>query len=93
MELQNTLTATLQRDKTSPTSVLWPSQMELQNTQTAYLQRLRLPQQVSQLDTKSDGGALGKALHSHGPLWLGMVVPDKVLFLGVIELNCVLMLN
>ena len=28
-----------------------------------------------------------------GPLWPGMVAPDKVLPLGQIELNCVLMLN
>ena len=28
-----------------------------------------------------------------GPLWLGMVVPEKVLFVGQIELNCELLLN
>ena len=28
-----------------------------------------------------------------GPLWPGMVVPDRVLFMGQIELECVLMLN
>ena len=28
-----------------------------------------------------------------GPLWLRMVVPDRVLFMGLIELNCVPMLN
>ena len=28
-----------------------------------------------------------------GPLWPGMVAPDRVLCMGQIELNCVLMLN
>ena len=28
-----------------------------------------------------------------GPLWLGVVAPDRVLSMGQIELNCVLMLN
>ena len=28
-----------------------------------------------------------------GPLWPGMVAPDRVLSMGQIELNCVLMLN
>ena len=28
-----------------------------------------------------------------GPLWLGVVVPDRVLSMGLTELNCVLMLN
>ena len=28
-----------------------------------------------------------------GPLWPGVVVPDRVLFMGQIELKCVLMLN
>ena len=28
-----------------------------------------------------------------GPLWLGVVSPDRVLSMGQIELNCVLMLN
>ena len=28
-----------------------------------------------------------------GPLWLKMVAPDGVLSMGLIELNCVLMLN
>ena len=28
-----------------------------------------------------------------GPLWPGVVAPDKVLCMGQIELNCVLMLN
>ena len=27
------------------------------------------------------------------PLWAGMVAPDKVLSMGQIELNCLLMLN
>ena len=28
-----------------------------------------------------------------GPLWPGVVAPDRVLAMGQIELNCVLMLN
>ena len=28
-----------------------------------------------------------------GPLWLGVVAPDRVLSMGQIELNCELMLN
>ena len=28
-----------------------------------------------------------------GPLWFGVVAPDRVLSMGQIELNCVLMLN
>ena len=28
-----------------------------------------------------------------GPLWLGVVAPDRVLSMGKIELNCVLTLN
>ena len=28
-----------------------------------------------------------------GPLWSGVVALDRVLFMGQIELNCVLMLN
>ena len=28
-----------------------------------------------------------------GPLWPGVVVPDRVLSMGQIELNCVLMLK
>ena len=28
-----------------------------------------------------------------GPLWPGMVAPDRVLSMGQIELNCVLMLK
>ena len=28
-----------------------------------------------------------------GPLWPGVVAPDRVLSMGPIELNCVLMIN
>ena len=28
-----------------------------------------------------------------GPLWIGVVAPDRVLSMGQIELNCVFMLN
>ena len=28
-----------------------------------------------------------------GPLWSGVVEPDRVLYMGQIELNCVFMLN
>ena len=34
------------------------------------------------------------SLPSHpGPLWLGVVAPNRVLSMGQIELNCVLELN
>ena len=28
-----------------------------------------------------------------GSLWLGVTAPDRILFMGQIELNCILMLN
>ena len=32
-------------------------------------------------------------LSHHGTLWLGVIAPDRVLLMGQIELNCVLILN
>ena len=46
--------------KTSPTSVMWPSQLGLQNIPTASLQRVRLtlPNECPKYDTnQSDGDA------------------------------------
>ena len=39
MGQQNTLTASLQRGKTPPASILWPSQLGLSNIPTSSLQR------------------------------------------------------
>ena len=66
--------------------------------------KTRLPQRVSWYDTKqSDGvvtemlglwGMRNQSLPSlPGPLWPGVVAPDKVLSMGQKELKCVLMLN
>ena len=41
--LQNTATTSLQRGKTIPTNVLWPSRLALQNTPAAFLQRVKKP--------------------------------------------------
>ena len=41
--LQNTLTVSLQRGKTPPTSVLWPIRLRLQNIPTASLQSGKTP--------------------------------------------------
>ena len=84
---------------------LWPSKLRLQNTPTAPLQRGKtLPNKCLGYDTKqSDGEApvmLGiwgirctPSLPSLlGSLWVGVVAPDRVLSIGHIELNSVLML-
>ena len=47
---------------------------------------------------QSDGEALGMWSTLSlpllpGPLWPRLVAPDRVLFMGQIELNCVIMLN
>ena len=67
--------------------------------------RVRPPQRVSRYDTKQSDGEVPVMLELWGirgtpswsslpgPLWLGVVVSDRVLCIGQIELNCVLMLN
>ena len=78
--LQNTPTTSLQRVKTSSTSVLkwhstiwwWGSSNELERWGMRSIPSLpSLP----------------------GPLWPRFVAPDRVLSMGEIELNCVFMLN
>ena len=72
--LQNTPTASLQRGKTLPTSVL---DMILNNLMLELWEMWSTPSSPS----------------LPGPLWPGVVTPDRVLFMGQIELNWVLMLN
>ena len=84
-----------------------PSQLGLQKTLTAPLQRSKIPpsNKCHRYDAKqSDGEVLimlelwgmwnTPSLSSlSGPLWPGVVAPDRVLSMSQIELNCVLMLN
>ena len=76
-----------------------PSRLGLQNTPTVPLQRGKTPNKCPVFDIKqSDGEVWGvrSALSLPlipGPLWPGVVAPDRVLSLSQIELNCVLMLN
>ena len=83
----------------------WPSRLGLQNTPIAFLQRGKpLTTSVLDMTLKSGGeapvmleiwGMWGTSLLPSllGPLWLGVVAPDRVLSMGQIELNCILMLN
>ena len=83
-----------------------PNRLGLQNTPTASLQRDETPPPTSiPFDTKqSDGevpvmlklwgmGSASSLPSLPGSLWAGGVAPDRVLFMGQIELNCVLMLD
>ena len=66
---------------------------------------VQLPNECPGYDTKqSDGGVpvmlefwgmrnMPSLLLLPGPLWLRVVAPDRVLSMGQIELNCILMLN
>ena len=70
-----------------------------------FMLSMNIPERVSWYDTKpSDGevpvmlepwGMRSNTLLSSllGPLWLGVTAPDRVLSMGQIELNSVLMLN
>ena len=71
--------ASLQRGKTSPTSTLDMTQKS--DDEASII--LELWVMLSNL-------LLPSIL---GPLWAGVVAPDRVLFMGQIELNCVLKLN
>ena len=83
----------------------WPRQLELNNTSTESLQRCKThsPSVLGITLTiwwcySSNAGALGNAEYPSWPslqcpLWPGGIAPDRVLSLGQIELNCVLMLN
>ena len=97
--MQNTLTASLQRRKNPPESVL---DMTLNNLIIVELGcRIHwehLLKECSGYDTKSDGVALETwstlSLPSPPrPLWPEVVAPDRVLSTGQIELNCVLLLR
>ena len=82
----------------------WPSRLGLQNILTASLQRGKTPECPGYDTEQSDGeapemlelwGMWSTSLLSllPGPLWPRVVTPDRVLSMGQIELNCILMLN
>ena len=81
--------------------LVWPGQLGLQNTLTASLQRGKIsPMSVLDITLKKSDGEASVMLehwgmHSTplllslpGPLWPGMVAPDRALSMGQIELNC-----
>ena len=80
----------------------WPSQ---QNSLTKSLQRGKTPNRCHGYNTKQSDGEAVVMLELWGmrstpllpllpgPLWPGVVAPGRVLSMGQIELNCVLMLN
>ena len=85
-----------------------PSWLGLQNTLTAFLQRSKNPPPTNKClgyDPKQFNGKVPVMLELWGmqsmpslplllgPLWPGVVAPDRVLSLGQIGLNCVLVLN
>ena len=87
---------------------LYPTAVaQLADTLTAPLQRGKTPspQRVSWCDTKQSDGEVRVMLELWAiqsipslpsllyPLWPGVVTPDRFLFMGQIELKCVLMLN
>ena len=86
-------------------SIWWPSRLGLQNTPTVTQQRMRLPQRVSCYDTKQSDGKVPVMLEVWGmrsnpllpslpgPLWPGVIAPDRVLSMCQIEINSVLMPN
>ena len=80
LRLKNTLIASLQRGKTLPTSVL-SYDTKQSDGEVPILRELWGMQHTSSLQLLP------------GPLWSGVVAPDRILSLGQIELNCVLMLN
>ena len=95
---QNTPTASLQRDKTPLTNA---SRLVLYNTPTASLQRGKCPR----CDIKPSDGKAPSMLKIWrirntaslpslpGPPCPGVVAPDRVLSMGQIEINCVLILD
>ena len=82
-----------------------PSQLGLKNTPTASRQRGIPPNECPGYDTKQSDGQFPVILELWGmpstpslpslpgPLWPEVVTPDRVLSMGQIELNCVLMQN
>ena len=84
----------------------WPSHQRLQNTPTVSLQSDKpSPYSCPGYDIKQSNVVVPVILEVWGmrrtpllpsqrdPLWPGAVASDRVLFMGQIELNCVLMLN
>ena len=84
------------------------SQLGLQNTPTAPLQRAKTSPPFNECpgyDTEQSDGEVPVMLELcgmqstsslpllPGPLWLGVVAPDRVLSIGQIELKCLLMWN
>ena len=104
LRLHYSSTAYLQRGKTLPNKD-WLSRLRLQNTSTASLQWSKTPPKCPGNDTKQSDGEVpvmvtlwgmqsNPSLPSlPGPLWPGVVAPDRVLSTGQIELNCLLMQN
>ena len=78
--LQYTTTASLPRCKTPLTSVLLCDTKQ-SDSEFPVMLDLRGIQSTSSLPSLP------------GPLWSGVVAPDKVQSMGQIELNCVIMLN
>ena len=87
---------------------MWPRQLGLQNTQTASLQRNKTPPPSNKClgyGTKQSYGEAALMLELQeiwstpslpslpGPLWPGVVAPDRVLSMGQIKLNSVHRLN
>ena len=84
-----------------------PSRLGLLNTPTASLQRGKTPptNECPRYDTKQCDGEVQLMLELlgmwstpslpslPGPLWLGVVAPDRLLSMGRIKLNCILMLK
>ena len=84
-------------------SCFLPSRLRLQNTPTVSLQRGKTPahNECHRYDTKQFDGVVPVMLEFctpslsllPSPFWPGVVALDRVLSMGLIELNCVLMLN
>ena len=88
------------------TSWILPCRLGLWNTPTISLQRAKTPlQRVSWYGTNPSDGEVSVMMELWGmqstpslpslpgQLWPGVVSPDRVLYMGQLELNCVLMLN
>ena len=85
--------------------VVWPSRLGLQNTQNVSLQRGNAPNECLGYDSEqcdSEASVMLELwgmqstpllLSLPGPLRPGLVAPDRVLSMGLREVNCVLMLN
>ena len=82
-----------------------PRRLGLRNTLTALFRGVRPPNECPVYDTKRSAGELPVMLEFYGmwnisslpslpgPIWPGVVTPERVLFMGQVELNCMLMLT